>query len=197
MEPPPGAVGGERAALEGERAALEGERGAGDGQGVAAGAAAAVPAGGPVAGAGGGGGRGAPGGAQEGDPGRGPAAGGGCGGARPELPPRGTKFSRARWLPLISGCLERLSQREAFAPPAPGASPEGAGPAGPAGPGAPAPGPVFQGPSEPGISVREYLDRLFKYFQCSPACLFAALWYIRRVSLSDPFLHINRLTVHR
>lgn len=56
---------------------------------------------------------------------------------------------------------------------------------------------VFHGPREAPLSVADYLDRLYTYFQCNPAALFAALCYIRRASLSDPYLQVTPLTVHR
>lgn len=122
--------------------------------------------------------------------------------------PRGPYFSRERWFPLITACLERDAEAntDRFSDFWPGAdpSPPAASP-----PQATASAPddaatlhardarLFHGRNVPSIDVADYLDRLFSFFQCSPAALFAALWYIRRVALSDPYLQVTRHTVHR
>lgn len=137
------------------------------------------------------------------------ASAAGTSGAFPGPASRGRYFSRERWLPLITSCLERMAgvnteRLSDFHAPGPTES-STAHPAPPAVPVAPAaalqalrPGDsVFHGPREAPLSVADYLDRLYTYFQCNPAALFAALCYIRRASLSDPYLQVTPLTVHR
>ncbi|KAI6706463.1 hypothetical protein NL676_009425 [Syzygium grande] len=56
---------------------------------------------------------------------------------------------------------------------------------------------VFHGLTRPAISVRSYLDRIFKYANCSPSCFVVAYVYLERFAQQQPALPINSLTVHR
>ncbi|XP_057960495.1 cyclin-U4-1 [Malania oleifera] len=55
---------------------------------------------------------------------------------------------------------------------------------------------VFHGSSAPALSIRQYMDRIFKYSSCSPSCFVAAYIYL------DEFLRrtgvcLTSLNVHR
>ncbi|XP_010552777.1 PREDICTED: cyclin-U3-1 [Tarenaya hassleriana] len=55
---------------------------------------------------------------------------------------------------------------------------------------------VFHGRSPPDISVRQYLDRIFKYSGCSPSCFVVAQIYMDRF-LQLARVHLTSLNVHR
>lgn len=55
---------------------------------------------------------------------------------------------------------------------------------------------AFQAPCQPPISIRDYLDRLLKYTECSPACIIMTLVYIDRLVESDKS-SVTFLSVHR
>ncbi|KAL3521367.1 hypothetical protein ACH5RR_019516 [Cinchona calisaya] len=56
---------------------------------------------------------------------------------------------------------------------------------------------VFHGLIRPTISIESYLERIFKYANCSPSCLIVAYIYLDRFSQKQPFLPICSLNVHR
>ncbi|KAI4338768.1 hypothetical protein MLD38_023782 [Melastoma candidum] len=56
---------------------------------------------------------------------------------------------------------------------------------------------VFHGLTRPAISVQQYLERIFKYANCSPCCLVVAYVYLDRFSRRQPSLPINTFNVHR
>ncbi|CAH9127207.1 unnamed protein product [Cuscuta epithymum] len=56
---------------------------------------------------------------------------------------------------------------------------------------------VFHGLTRPGISVRSYLERIFRYANCSPSCFVVAYVYLDRFSHRHPALPINSFNVHR
>ncbi|KAF8028528.1 hypothetical protein BT93_E1220 [Corymbia citriodora subsp. variegata] len=56
---------------------------------------------------------------------------------------------------------------------------------------------VFHGLTRPAISIRSYLERIFKYANCSPACFVVAYVYLERFAQQQPALPINSLNVHR
>ncbi|CAI5938124.1 unnamed protein product [Closterium sp. NIES-64] len=56
---------------------------------------------------------------------------------------------------------------------------------------------VFHGLRAPGISIAKYLDRIFKYANCSPSCFVIAYIYIDRLIKSQPDMVITSLNVHR
>ncbi|KAE8694191.1 Cyclin-U4-3 [Hibiscus syriacus] len=56
---------------------------------------------------------------------------------------------------------------------------------------------LFHGPSVPTISIQNYLDRIYKYANCSPACFIVAYVYLDRFSQRQPSLPINSFNVHR
>ncbi|PON92447.1 Cyclin [Trema orientale] len=56
---------------------------------------------------------------------------------------------------------------------------------------------VFHGLTRPTISVHSYLQRIFKYANCSPSCFVVAYVYLDRFTQSQPLLPINSFNVHR
>ncbi|CAL9000226.1 unnamed protein product [Prunus brigantina] len=56
---------------------------------------------------------------------------------------------------------------------------------------------VFHGQTRPPISIQSYLERIFKYTDCSPSCLIVAHVYLDRYSQRQPDLPINSYNVHR
>lgn len=56
---------------------------------------------------------------------------------------------------------------------------------------------IFDGLSRPTISVQSYLERIFKYANCSPSCFIVAYIYLDRFSQMQPLLPINSFNVHR
>ncbi|CAK9169533.1 unnamed protein product, partial [Ilex paraguariensis] len=56
---------------------------------------------------------------------------------------------------------------------------------------------VFHGLTRPTISIQSYLDRIFKYANCSPSCFIVAYVYLDRFTQRQPALPINSFNVHR
>ncbi|KAJ6400274.1 hypothetical protein OIU84_015845 [Salix udensis] len=56
---------------------------------------------------------------------------------------------------------------------------------------------VFHGLTRPTISIQSYLERIFKYANCSPSCLVVAYVYLDRFAQRQPSLPINSFNVHR
>lgn len=56
---------------------------------------------------------------------------------------------------------------------------------------------IFHGLSRPTISIECYLDRIFKYANCSPSCFIVAYIYLDRFTHRQPLLPINSFNVHR
>ncbi|XP_039042719.1 cyclin-U4-1-like [Hibiscus syriacus] len=56
---------------------------------------------------------------------------------------------------------------------------------------------VFHGLSRPTISIQNYLDRIYKYANCSPSCFIVAYVYLDRFSQRQPSFPINSFNVHR
>ncbi|CAN4085307.1 unnamed protein product [Withania somnifera] len=56
---------------------------------------------------------------------------------------------------------------------------------------------IFDGFTRPTISVQSYLERIFKYANCSPSCFIVAYIYLDRFSQRQPLLPINSFNVHR
>ncbi|KAF6152982.1 hypothetical protein GIB67_021587 [Kingdonia uniflora] len=56
---------------------------------------------------------------------------------------------------------------------------------------------VFHGLSRPTISIQTYLERIFKYADCSPSCFVVAYIYLDRFAQRQPSLPINSYNVHR
>ncbi|XP_028804709.1 cyclin-U4-1 [Neltuma alba] len=56
---------------------------------------------------------------------------------------------------------------------------------------------VFHGLSRPTISIHSYLERIFKYANCSPSCFIVAYVYLDRFTQRQPSLPINSFNVHR
>ncbi|XP_055826966.1 cyclin-U4-1-like [Solanum dulcamara] len=56
---------------------------------------------------------------------------------------------------------------------------------------------IFDGLTRPTISVQSYLERIFKYANCSPSCFIVAYIYLDRFSQRQPLLPINSFNVHR
>ncbi|GMI73822.1 cyclin p1;1 [Hibiscus trionum] len=55
---------------------------------------------------------------------------------------------------------------------------------------------IFHGLRAPAISIRHYIDRIFKYAGCSPSCFLVAYIYVDRfVQQTD--VHLTSLNVHR
>ncbi|KAK7295248.1 hypothetical protein RJT34_18154 [Clitoria ternatea] len=56
---------------------------------------------------------------------------------------------------------------------------------------------VFHGLTRPTISIQSYLERIFKYANCSPCCFIVAYVYLDRFTQKQPSLPINSFNVHR
>ena len=56
---------------------------------------------------------------------------------------------------------------------------------------------VFHGLTQPTISIQNYLDRIYKYANCSPSCFIVAYVYLDRFAQRQPSLPINSFNVHR
>lgn len=56
---------------------------------------------------------------------------------------------------------------------------------------------VFHGLRAPAISINKYLERIFKYANCSPSCFVVAYVYIDRLVSQHPELPITSLNIHR
>ncbi|XP_062164686.1 cyclin-U4-1-like [Alnus glutinosa] len=56
---------------------------------------------------------------------------------------------------------------------------------------------VFHGLSRPTISIQGYLERIFKYANCSPSCFIVAYVYLDRFTQRQPSLPVNSFNVHR
>ncbi|GAB2290123.1 Cyclin-U4-1 [Dionaea muscipula] len=56
---------------------------------------------------------------------------------------------------------------------------------------------VFHGLTRPTISIHSYLERIFKYANCSPSCFVVAYIYLDRFVQRQPLLPINSFNVHR
>ncbi|KAH9627491.1 hypothetical protein KSS87_006182, partial [Heliosperma pusillum] len=56
---------------------------------------------------------------------------------------------------------------------------------------------VFHGLTPPTISIQSYLERIFKYANCSPCCFVVAYVYLDRFTQRQPLLLINSFNVHR
>ena len=55
----------------------------------------------------------------------------------------------------------------------------------------------FHSRAPPGISVKDYLQRLIKHATLHPSILLSMVWYIDRLCQFYPIFTINSLTVHR
>ncbi|XP_010544563.1 PREDICTED: cyclin-U4-1-like [Tarenaya hassleriana] len=56
---------------------------------------------------------------------------------------------------------------------------------------------AFDGIARPAISIRGYLNRIFKYSKCSPSCVVVAYVYIDRFAQLHPSVPITSFNVHR
>ncbi|KAJ8450062.1 hypothetical protein Cgig2_033256 [Carnegiea gigantea] len=56
---------------------------------------------------------------------------------------------------------------------------------------------AFDGLSLPTISIRSYLERIFKFANCSPCCFLIACVYLDRFAQRHPLLPINSYNLHR
>ncbi|KAK6155956.1 hypothetical protein DH2020_010204 [Rehmannia glutinosa] len=56
---------------------------------------------------------------------------------------------------------------------------------------------IFHGLTRPTISIHSYLERIFKYANCSPSCFIVAYIYLDRFAQKQPLLPINSFNVHR
>ena len=56
---------------------------------------------------------------------------------------------------------------------------------------------VFHGLTRPTISIQNYLERIFKYANCSPSCFVVAYVYLDRFAQRQPSLPLNSFNVHR
>ncbi|KAJ0054070.1 hypothetical protein Pint_00067 [Pistacia integerrima] len=56
---------------------------------------------------------------------------------------------------------------------------------------------AFHGLARPSISIQNYLERIFKYANCSPSCFIVAYVYLDRFAQRQPSLPINSFNVHR
>ncbi|XP_078178487.1 cyclin-U4-1-like [Carex rostrata] len=56
---------------------------------------------------------------------------------------------------------------------------------------------LFHGQSKPAITIRAYLERIFRYTGCSPCCYLIAYVYLDRLVQHCPEAVINSFSVHR
>ncbi|KAL3837852.1 hypothetical protein ACJIZ3_022443 [Penstemon smallii] len=56
---------------------------------------------------------------------------------------------------------------------------------------------IFHGQTRPTISIQCYLERIFKYANCSPSCFIVAYIYLDRFTQKQPLLPMNSFNVHR
>ncbi|KAJ7526520.1 hypothetical protein O6H91_16G009800 [Diphasiastrum complanatum] len=56
---------------------------------------------------------------------------------------------------------------------------------------------LFHGLRAPAISIENYLDRIFRYADCSPSCFVVAYAYIDRFLEKQPDMLITHFNVHR
>lgn len=56
---------------------------------------------------------------------------------------------------------------------------------------------IFHGLARPAISIRCYMERIFKYAKCSPSCFVVAYIYLDRFVHKQPALPLNSFNVHR
>lgn len=56
---------------------------------------------------------------------------------------------------------------------------------------------AFHGLTRPTISIQTYLERIFKYANCSPSCYVVAYVYLDRFTQQQPALSVNSFNVHR
>ncbi|THU44846.1 hypothetical protein C4D60_Mb02t11660 [Musa balbisiana] len=56
---------------------------------------------------------------------------------------------------------------------------------------------AFHGLTKPAISVRSYLERIFRYANCSPSCYVVAYIYIDRFLWRHPAVFLDSFNVHR
>ncbi|KAJ3681793.1 hypothetical protein LUZ60_014366 [Juncus effusus] len=56
---------------------------------------------------------------------------------------------------------------------------------------------AFQGLTKPSISIRGYLERIFRFASCSPSCYVVAYIYLDRFLQRHPTVMIDSLNVHR
>lgn len=56
---------------------------------------------------------------------------------------------------------------------------------------------AFQGLTKPAISVRDYLERIFRFASCSPSCYVVAYIYLDRYLQRHPSVTLDSLNVHR
>ncbi|KAL1559328.1 Cyclin-U4-1 [Salvia divinorum] len=56
---------------------------------------------------------------------------------------------------------------------------------------------IFHGLTRPAISIRCYMERIFKYAKCSPSCFVVAYIYLDRFVHKQPMLPLNSFNVHR
>ncbi|KAL6981356.1 Cyclin-U4-1 [Sarracenia purpurea var. burkii] len=56
---------------------------------------------------------------------------------------------------------------------------------------------IFNGLTRPTISIQSYLERIFKYANCSHSCFVVAYVYLDRFAQRQPSLPINSFNVHR
>ncbi|GER50843.1 cyclin family protein [Striga asiatica] len=56
---------------------------------------------------------------------------------------------------------------------------------------------IFHGLTRPAISIQGYLERIFKYANCSPSCYIVAYIYLDRFTQKQLSMPINSFNVHR
>ncbi|CAA7026926.1 unnamed protein product [Microthlaspi erraticum] len=56
---------------------------------------------------------------------------------------------------------------------------------------------AFNALTKPSISIRSYMERIFKYANCSDSCYIVAYIYLERFIQKQPYLPIDSFNVHR
>ena len=56
---------------------------------------------------------------------------------------------------------------------------------------------IFHGLTRPVISIQNYLERIFKYANCSPSCFVVAYVYLDRFAQRQSCLPLDSFNVHR
>ncbi|KAJ4784547.1 Cyclin-P4-1 [Rhynchospora pubera] len=92
---------------------------------------------------------------------------------------------------ILSSLLERVSERNDGASSSPAISPSSSAMV------TRSVASAFQGLTKPTISVRDYLERIFRFAGCSPSCYVVAYIYLDRYLQRHPTVTIDSLNVHR
>ncbi|KAJ1693853.1 hypothetical protein LUZ63_010551 [Rhynchospora breviuscula] len=111
--------------------------------------------------------------------------------SRPMADPAFDPGSIPKVVSILSSLLERVSERNDAASSSPSTSPSSTAMV------TRSVASAFQGLTKPSISVRDYLERIFRFAGCSPSCYVVAYIYLDRYLQRHPTVTIDSLNVHR